>query len=133
MSDNEIESLLSDWAGFKEAETVATRKRREIEDKLHNLLGHKSLWSKTFKAPGNYKVTITNGVTNKIDGDLLQQIAKEHGLTQQLGKLFRWKPSLDKEAWELADYRVKDILEEAITNRPSRPQFKITRTETEGS
>ena len=133
MSDNEIEGLLSDWEGFKEAETVAAQRRRLIEDKIHELLGHKSLWSKTFKAPGNYKVTITNGVTNKIDGDLLQKIAKEHSLTQQLFKLFRWKPSIDKEAWELADYRVKDILEEAITTKPSRPQFKITRTETEGS
>lgn len=133
MSDNEIESLLSDWAGFKEAETVATRKRREIEDKLHDLLGHNGLGSKTFKAPGNYKVTITNSVRREIDNDKLQDIAADNGMTKHLRELFRWKPSIDLAAWQSAPPQVKDILEEAITNRPSRPQFKITRTETEGN
>ena len=134
MSDNEIERLLSDWEGFKEAEAVAARKRRLIEDKLHELLGHKSLGSKTFNLPSDYKITVTNGVTNKVDGDLLQQIAKENGLTQQLGKLFRWKPSIDKEAWLASEHHnVRGILGEAITTKPSRPQFKITRTETEGN
>ena len=133
MNDNSIETLLSDWEGFKEAETVAARKRREIEEKLHDLLGHNGLGSKTFNRPSDYKITVTNGVTRQVDNDMLQDIAAEHGLTKHLGELFRWKPSIDLAAWQLADHRVKDILGEAITTKPSRPQFKITRTETEGN
>ena len=133
MNDDSIESLLSDWEGFKEAETVATQKRREIEEKLHELLGHNGHGSKTFNLPSDYKITVTNNVTRQVDNDKLQDIAGQHGWTEYLSLLFRWKPIIDLASWQLAPPEVKDALGEAITTKPSRPQFKITRTETEGN
>ena len=63
--------------------------------------------------------------TRKVDGDLLQDIAREKGLMDHLSTLFRWKPEIDAKAWKLADETVTKELAGAIVTTPGKPTFKI--------
>lgn len=64
-------------------------------------------------------------MTRKVDGDLLQDIAIEHGLTDHLYKLFRWKPDLNLKEWKAAAPEVTGALAAAITTTAGRPSFSI--------
>ena len=64
-------------------------------------------------------------MNRKVDVDLLQEIAAEHGLEDHLGSLFRWKPELNVKAWQQADDSITLPLSGAITTKPGRPSFSI--------
>ena len=61
----------------------------------------------------------------KVDGDLLQDIAREKGLMDYLSTLFRWKPEIDAKEWRLADESVTKELAGAIVTTPGKVSFKI--------
>jgi hypothetical protein len=122
-----IELLAADWLRWKEAEAQACDKRREVEDLLSGLLEVVDTvdQSKTYKPADGVKITVTTRLNHKVDGDALQALAAELGLTAHLGQLFRWKPDINAKAWKAADESITGALAPAITTTAGRPSFKI--------
>tara|TARA_R110000772_G_scaffold126776_1_gene233871 strand:- start:232 stop:606 length:375 start_codon:yes stop_codon:yes gene_type:complete len=122
-------SIYNDWLEAKSDEKRATEKRRVIEDKLaktfvsDNFKGTMSISDKGFK------VKIVERLTSKVDGDKLQDLATEAGLTEHLGQLFRWVPSINMAAWKAADSSITNALLGAVTTKAGRPSFNIEEEE----
>jgi hypothetical protein len=55
----------------------------------------------------------------------VQELAAEHGLTDHLSTLFRWKPEINMAIWKASDERITRPLAGAITAKPGRPSFTI--------
>ena len=111
------ENLAAQWLEAKTTETEAIERRRQIEDAM--------LESSHLEWPG-YKVRVTSRDNWKIDGDKLQEVAEERGLTAHLGSLFRWKPEVNMALWKAAAPEITHALSEAITITPGRASFSIT-------
>jgi hypothetical protein len=117
------------WLKAKEAEQKAVETRREIEDKLSKLLAiDDSIDGTTRVIDGDLSVKITTRLNRKVDSGKLQDLAAEHGLSDHLPTLFRWKPEIDMKSWKNADESITKPLLDAITTTPSRPSFAITNT-----
>ena len=118
--------LYSQWLDAKRREDEARDYRRQIEDELINRLdidqGEEG--SNTIEI-GGYKIRITRRMNRKIDAEKLQEIAIENGLQDHLGRLFRWKPEINKKAWDAASSDLTRPLLDAITTTPGRPSFAI--------
>ena len=116
------------WLAAKEAEKLAVEKRRLIEDELVNSLkidaAHEGVTSATIEG---YQVKVTCRIDRKVDADMVQEIAAEHGLSEHLSSLFRWKPEINMSAWKSADESITRPLAGAITAKPGRPSFTITK------
>lgn len=125
-------NLYEQWLAAKEAERQATEQRRELENQLLSALNlpEAGEGSKTID-DAEYKVRVTYRMNRRIDGDALQEIAAENGLTEHLGSLFRWKPEINAKAWKDASPEITAPLQDAITTKPGRPSFAIERNETE--
>ncbi|HOO64760.1 MAG TPA: hypothetical protein PK364_12700, partial [Synergistaceae bacterium] len=52
-------------------------------------------------------------------------VAEQHGLFSCLQELFRWKPEIDKKAWDAAEEQVTRVLSAAITTAPGKPSVTI--------
>lgn len=117
------------WMQAKEDEKTAIENRRAYEDKLLSLIGVAENFEGTenAEAPGGYKIKVTGRMSRKIDSDKLQELAAEHGLSEHLSSLFRWKPDIDAKAWKAADESITRPLMGAITTTPSRASFTITK------
>ena len=76
---------------------------------------------------GGYVIKYTVKMNRTVDGDKLQEIAKANGLDAYLGTLFRWKPELRLAAWKGTTENITKALAEAITTKPGRPGFDITK------
>jgi hypothetical protein len=85
------------WLDAKEREKNAIDARRLIEDELVSLLGVdlSSDGSKTYK-PEGYKVKTTVRINRTVDAEKLQEIAADKGLSEHLGELFKWRPSINR-------------------------------------
>lgn len=118
-------SLYQEWLYVKQQERNAQQRRREIEDLIGEQLGVTESESSQTIEDGGFQVKITCRVNRTVNGDLLQEIASENGLTEHLATLFRWKPEINKKAWEAADGGVTAPLLDAITAKPGRPSFSI--------
>ena len=127
MTDN-LNELSAMWLAAKEAERHATDQRRAIEDRMKSLIGvAENLDGTETASPDGYTIKITGRIDRKVDGDRLQELAAEAGLSQHLSSLFRWKPELNMSAWKAADTSITAPLAAAITAKPGRPSFTITR------
>ena len=120
-------SIYQDWINAKAGEAAAIKQRREIEDKLvkqfdipENLDGTKKIDADA------YKIKIEGRINRRVNADKLQELAAEHGLTDHLSSLFRWKPEIAMTAWKAADASITTPLLDAITATPGRPSFTIT-------
>lgn len=123
-------SLFEDWLEAKAAEAEAVKRRRAIEDLMidefevpQDLEGIKSVDAEGFK------IKIGGRINRKVDAERLQEIAAEHGLTDHLSSLFRWKPEINMTLWKAADAAITTPLLDAITATPGRPSFTITKAE----
>lgn len=121
-------SLFDEWLTAKADEAAATKRRREIEDQLvklfevpENLEGTKNIEAEQFK------VKIEGRINRKVNSEKLQELAAEHGLTEHLSSLFRWKPEINMTAWKASDASITSPLMDAITATPGRPSFTITK------
>jgi len=121
-------SLYQQWLNAKQIEAAAVKTRRDIEDQLvkqfeipEGLEGTKNLEA------DSYKIKIEGRINRKVNGDKLQELAAEHGLTDHLASLFRWKPEINMTAWKAADASITTPLLDAITATPGRPSFTITK------
>ena len=119
------------WMKAKEDERMATALRREIEDYLisevialeEDFEGSQSL------ALGDIKVKVTGRMNRKVDGDMLETLAREHGITTALDELFKWKPELKMTEWKAASEEITSVLAQAITTTPGRVSFDISTKE----
>lgn len=122
-----ISLLSAKWLEAKAREAQATKDRRDIEDQMKLLMEMPETFegTKTFK-PGGYVVKYTGRINRKVNGDKLQELAAEHGLTDHLSSLFRWKPEINTTAWKATDAAITTPLLGAITSEAGRPSFAIT-------
>lgn len=124
----DIGDLYKAWMIAKENEEAWVSERRDLEDKI---ISHLSLDStddttKTIKH-GDLVVKITTRHDRKVDRAKLMEVAAANGLDDHLSSLFRWKPEINKIAWDDVGDNVRAILSDAITTKAGRPSFKITR------
>ena len=122
----DLATLSAAWLIAKQQETDATAHRRDIEDHMAKLAVPADLDGAASLEAGQYAIKVVGRIDRKIDADRLQELAVEHGLTDQLSSLFRWKPELNLTAWKAADPAIVRPLADAITAKPGRPSFKIT-------
>jgi hypothetical protein len=127
ISTTDMNELAQMWLRAKQAEKDATEDRRDIEDQIKKLARiADSLDSTETVEPGQYVIKIAGRIDRKVDGDKVQELAAEHGLSDHLATLFRWKPELNMSAWKAADETITGPLAGAITAKPGRPSFSIT-------
>lgn len=123
---NDMNELASMWLAAKKQEEDATADRRDIEDHIKKLatIAENLDGTETIE-PGRYEIKIVGRIDRKVDGDKVQELAAEFGLTDHLAKLFRWKPEINMAIWKAADESITKPLAAAITAKPGRPSFKI--------
>jgi hypothetical protein len=123
----DLETCSQQWLDAKEAEREAVERRREMENKLLSLIGisehHDG--TETVETDNGYKIKIVGRMNHKIDGDRVQEIAFEEGLTEHLSSLFRWKPEINIAVWKKADEAITKPLLGGITTTPGRASFSI--------
>lgn len=124
-----VNELARAWIKAKDAEAKAIAERRRIEDLLIDARISTQIEGTAKTMADGLQITVTSRLARKVDGDMLQDIAAEHGLTEHLGHLFRWKPEINMAAWKAADNSITSPLLAAITTKPGRPSFKIESTE----
>lgn len=122
-----LAQLSAKWLEAKAREAQATKDRRDIEDQMKVLMEMPETFegTKTLK-PSGYVVKYTGRINRKVNGDKLQELAAEHGLTDHLSSLFRWKPEINTTAWKATDAAITSPLLGAITSEAGRPSFAIT-------
>lgn len=121
-------SIYQQWLDAKEAEKAAIEHRRSLEDEMVLTLGISATLDGTQNIDADgYKVKVVGRLDRKVNSDKLQDLAAEHGLTQHLSSLFRWKPEVNVSAWKSADPLITAPLQDAITTHNGRPSFTITK------
>ena len=121
-----MNELAQMWLRAKQAEKDATEDRRIVEDHIKKLATiAENLEGTETVEPGRYEIKIVGRIDRKVDGDKVQELAAEFGLTDHLAKLFRWKPELNMAVWKATDESITKPLAGAITAKPGRPSFKI--------
>ena len=125
-----VDLLCQQWLTAKAAETVAVENRRKLEDEITAALelAADAEGTTTAKRDG-YVIKATCRLNRKIDSDMLQGLAKENGLSEHLGSLFRWKPELSMKEWKAAAPEITGPLSGAITTTAGRPSYAITKEE----
>lgn len=110
----------------KEEETAVKNKRLQIEEQLTEALNIPDQWegSKTMKVD-RFKVNVSRKMNTRIDKSLIL-FAGEKGLTEYLGKIFRWKPELDKKQWDSSDENIRAAFSEVVVQTPGKPSFTVT-------
>jgi hypothetical protein len=127
ITTTDMSELAKMWLRAKQAEKDATEDRRDIEDHIKKLARiADSLDSTETVEHGQFIIKIAGRIDRKVDGDKVQELAAEHGLSEHLATLFRWKPELNMSAWKAADETITGPLAGAITAKPGRPSFSIT-------
>lgn len=130
ITSTDLNELSQMWLAAKEREATATSDRRKIEDRIKSLCGiAENLEGTETVAPDHFTIKIVGRIDRKVDSDKLQELAAEHGLTDHLSSLFRWKPDLNMAAWKAADESITKPLAAAITAKPGRASFTITSKE----
>ena len=118
--------IYAQWIEAKREEQEAQKRRRTLEDKMvkdfkisDTLDGVENL------EIDGFKIKITGRMNRKVNGDKIQDIATEHGLSEHLPNLFSWKPSIVLAVWKNTDAAITLPLLDGITTTPSRPSFAI--------
>lgn len=123
-------SLYQEWLEAKETERAAIERRRAIEDELRARFEVPETLEGTENIDDDgFTVKIVGRIDRKVDAEMVQELAAEYGLTEHLSSLFRWKPEINVAAWKAADESITRPLAGAITAKPGRPSFQITRKE----
>jgi hypothetical protein len=126
----DVEQLAEMWLYAKDTETTATADRRAIEDQIRKIASIRDDVEGTENlALEGFKVKVVSRIDRKVDADKVQELAAEHGLTDHLSTLFRWKPEINMAIWKATDEAITKPLAAAITAKPGRPSFTITRKE----
>lgn len=127
-AESEVFKLSEAWLQAKEAERIAIEARRAVEDQLIQIFRISEQMEGTFNAKTltGHSIKIVGRMTRKVDSDKAQYLAAEHGLTEHLSSLFRWKPEVNLTAWKATSPEITAVLADAVTVTASRPSFSIT-------
>lgn len=111
----------------EEAARRATEEADSLKAQLVELLGVSTddEGAHSFPDCDGYKITVTCKINRTVDGDKLQSVAHDAGLSGHLSSLFRWKPSINMSAWKAADSSITAPLLSAITAKAGKPAVKI--------
>jgi hypothetical protein len=125
----DLDTASAEWLKAKEDEKAATERRRELENHLLSLIGIPENLEgvENVETDNGHKIKITGRMSRRVDGEKLQEIAAEAGLTDHLPSLFRWKPEINMAAWKGADKSITGLLLGAVTTQPGRASFTITK------
>jgi CheY-specific phosphatase CheX len=123
----DLNTLSEQWLMYKESERVAIENRRIIEDKIMSLVGIPETLDGTenVNLDTGVQIKIVGRMNRKVDTDKLQDIAAEHGLSEHLHSLFRWKAEINTSVWKATSENITTPLMEAVTTTPGRPSFSI--------
>lgn len=120
-------SIYQQWLNAKAVETAAIKDRRDLEDEMVKAFGVAETLEGTMNFDADtYQIKVEGRINRKINSEKLQELAAEHGLTEHLASLFRWKPEINAYAWRAAKPEITTPLLDAITATPGRPTFSIT-------
>lgn len=119
---NEMQALLSQINEAREAEREAKSKRIALENELLIRVDHRFTEQGTARYDG---FSVRQEHTRKVDRAKLVAVALEHGITNQLESLFRFKAEVDSRGWAKASEETKAILSVAIETKPARPVITI--------
>jgi len=121
-------SLYQAWLNAKQTEETAVKVRRGLEDQMVKDFNVSETLdgTKNITTSDGYLIKVVGRMTRKVNADKLQELAEEHGLSDHLSSLFRWKPEINSEQWAAADSSITSPLLDAITTTAGRPTFKIT-------
>lgn len=122
---NDLNILANMWKVMKSTEDQAKKERREIEDKIKEVIGFSDIEKTETINTNKYKIKLTGRVDRKVNVDKLQEIAIENGLEDYLTSLFKWKAEPIMSVWRATDVNITKILAPAITEKPGRPSFSI--------
>ena len=123
---DDLNELATMWLAAKEAEREAIEDRRRIEDRIKSLVGVAENMEGTETVDQDqFTIKIVGRIDRKVDGDKVQELAAEYGLTDHLSYLFRWKPELNMAVWKATDEAITKPLAAAITAKPGRPSFTV--------
>jgi len=126
MMQPDLKELSRQWLQHKFDEELATAERRKIEDQIVKLLAVAENFEGTETAePEGFVVKISGRIDRKVDGDKVQELAAEFGLTDHLAKLFRWKPEVNMNMWKSYPESITKNFSLAITAKPGRPSYTI--------
>lgn len=127
MKNNEsLDALAAAWIAAKQAETNAIQTRRKLEDRMVSLIGIAETFEGVTTAGDAYQIKVTSRMTRNVNGDLLQQLVTEAGISPDIvAPLFRWKAELNIAAWRQTADNIARALAPAITTNPGRPGFSI--------
>lgn len=118
------------WLVAKREEAEAVARRRECEDRMIEAMRESVEINEdgtTTVKPSGYTIKIVSRVTRSVDAEKVQELAAAAGLSDHLPALFRWKPELNKSQWDHAAQNIRDALAPAITAKPGRPSFSISK------
>lgn len=126
--DKDVFQLSDAWLQAKEAERMAVEARRAVEDELIKAFRISEQMEGTFnaKTQNGHHIKIVGRLSRKVDAEKVQELAAEHGLTEHLSSLFRWKPEINTTAWKATAPEITVLLADAVTVTASRPSFSIT-------
>lgn len=119
--------IVTRLADAKEAEARAKAAREAIERELAAAIGVPETWvGSTTSDICGYKVTCSRRDNVKIDADAVRSIAAESSALDQYSKqVFRWKPEIDKKAWDAAPDEVIKAFSAAVTRTPGKISFAL--------
>ena len=123
----DIAVLVTKLADAKEAEARAKAAREAIERELAATIGVPETWTgSTTSEICGFKVTCTRRDNVRIDADAVRGIAAESSALDQFSKqIFRWKPEIDKKAWDAAPDDVIKAFSAAVTRTPGKISFAL--------
>ncbi len=119
--------IVTRLADAKEAEARAKAAREAIERELAAAIGVPDTWTgSTTSEICGFKVTCTRRDNVRIDADAVRGIAAESSALEQYSKqVFRWKPEIDKKAWDAAPDDVIKAFSAAVTRTPGKISFAL--------
>lgn len=119
--------IVTKLADAKAAEERAKAARLRIEEELAAAIGVPESWTgSTTSDICGYKVTCTRRDNIKIDADAVRGIASESAALDGYSKqIFRWKPEIDKKAWDSAPDEVIKAFSAAVTRTPGKISFAL--------
>ena len=119
--------IVTRLADAKEAEARAKAAREAIERELAAAIGVPETWTgSTTSEICGYKITCTRRDNVKVDADKVHGIAAESAaLSEYMRTVFRWKPEIDKKAWDAAPDEVIKAFSAAVTRTPGKISFAL--------
>lgn len=119
--------IVTRLADAKEVEARAKAAREAIERELAAAIGVPETWTgSTTSEICGFKVTCTRRDNVRIDADAVRGIAAESSALDQFSKqIFRWKPEIDKKAWDAAPDDVIKAFSAAVTRTPGKISFAL--------